>query len=190
MARHMLSIFAVISVLSLGLQGVLGAIRCEELPMEVCAFSVSSSGARCVLEKSIMRDGSAVYECQSSVVMAEKMIEWIETDECLSACGVDRMAVGISTDSLVEAGFTRKLCSPDCYSKCPNIVDLYFNLAAGEGIYLPRLCEAHRTRSRRMMEDILSTAKSSITTDTFGALAPSSEAQEVTSAPASSPSVF
>jgi hypothetical protein len=35
--------------------------------VEVCAFSVSTSGARCVLEKSILRDGNVQYECQVSL---------------------------------------------------------------------------------------------------------------------------
>jgi hypothetical protein len=63
------------------------------------------------------------------------MNELIETEECMNACGVERMTVGMSTDSLAERGFTNKLCSPRCYNNCPNIVDLYFNLAAGEGTY-------------------------------------------------------
>jgi hypothetical protein len=25
------------------------------------------------------------------------------------------------------------LCSPECVNNCPNIIDLYINLAAGEG---------------------------------------------------------
>ena len=63
----------------------------------------------------------------------ERMAEYIETDECVRACGVDRNSIGISSDSLLEPQFTAKLCAPACYQKCPNIVDLYFNLAAGEG---------------------------------------------------------
>ena len=72
---------------------------------------------------------------QRSEVIAENLNELIETEECVNACGVERMTVGMSTDSLVERGFTKKLCSPRCYNNCPNIVDLYFNLAAGEGTY-------------------------------------------------------
>jgi hypothetical protein len=40
-------------------------VECEELPTEYCAFAVSSSGARCVLEKQIHASGSLpVYKCQ------------------------------------------------------------------------------------------------------------------------------
>jgi len=35
--------------------------------VEVCAFSMSSSGARCVLEKSIFGDDNVQYECQVSL---------------------------------------------------------------------------------------------------------------------------
>ncbi|XVE97002.1 hypothetical protein REPUB_Repub02eG0272900 [Reevesia pubescens] len=73
------------------------------------------------------------------------MAEYIDTDECVRACGVDRNSVGISSDSLLEPQFTAKLCAPACYQKSPNIVDLYFNLAAGQGLCLPDLCDAQRT---------------------------------------------
>ncbi|KAF7147004.1 hypothetical protein RHSIM_Rhsim03G0186700 [Rhododendron simsii] len=48
----------------------------------------------------------------------------------MDACGLGRSVLGISSDSLLEAHFLQKLCSTQCYNSCPNIVDLYFNLAA------------------------------------------------------------
>jgi len=175
-ARLLLTISALISVISL--QVVYGGIVCEKLPVEVCAFSVSSSGARCVLEKSTLRDSNVLYECQTSEIIAENLNELIETEECMNACGVERMTVGMSTDSLAERGFTNKLCSTRCYNNCPNIVDLYFNLAAGEGVYLPRLCEAHRSGNRRMMSEFGSFAVAPATVG-FG---------DLTISPASAPS--
>ena len=86
---------------------------------------------------------------QSSEVIAEKINEWIETEECMNACGVERMAVGMSTDALVDGRSARKLCSPNCYNKCPNILELYFNLAAGEGNY------AHQSYALDMRHHIL-----------------------------------
>eukprot|EP01018_Ginkgo_biloba_P016535 Gb_37137 [translate_table: standard] len=155
----------------LGLQGVLGGLECEKLPAQMCAFSVSATGARCVLEKYVMKNGSVEYECQSSEIIAEKVMEWIESEECMEACGLERMSVGVSSDALLEPHFTDKLCSPQCQNNCPNIVDLYLNLAAGEGIYLPHLCEAHRAKSRQLISKMLSEAKTSITinTHTFNA---------------------
>jgi len=150
-ARLLLAISAFISVISL--QFVYGGMVCEKLPVDICAFSVSSSGQRCVLENSISRDGHVQYECQTSEIIAENIKELIETDECMNACGVERMTVGMSTDSLAKGGFTKKLCLPGCYNKCPNIIDIYFNLAAGEGVYLPHLCEAQKTGDRRMMRE-------------------------------------
>jgi hypothetical protein len=41
-----------------------GKLECEDLLMEECAFSVSSSGARCVLEKYIGNDNVTHIECQ------------------------------------------------------------------------------------------------------------------------------
>ena len=100
-----------------------------------CAFAISSTGKRCVLEKHVRRSGEEVYICRTSEIESDKLKDWIETDECIEACGVDRNALGISSDALLESRFTSKLCSSACYNKCPNIIDLYFNLAAGEGIY-------------------------------------------------------
>ena len=108
-------------------------VVCEELPKDACAFSIASSGKRCLLETARAADGGVEYQCRTSEVVVERMAEYIETDQCVEACGVDRKFVGISSDALLEPQFTDKLCSPACYQKCPNIVDLYFNLAAGEG---------------------------------------------------------
>ncbi|KAF2288598.1 hypothetical protein GH714_009031 [Hevea brasiliensis] len=141
---------------SLFLHAAVGEIVCEDLPKDVCAFSIASSGKRCLLETYATRDGKVEYQCRTSEVVVERMADYIETDECIKACGVDRNSVGISSDALLEPQFTSKLCSPACYQKCPNIVDLYFNLAAGEGAFLPDLCDTARTNPRRSMIQLTS----------------------------------
>ena len=70
---------------------------------------------------------------QSSIIMAEKQEEWIESDECVKSCGLERMSFGLSTDLLLDSHFQEMLCSPECLNNCPNIIDLYISLAAGEG---------------------------------------------------------
>ncbi|RWR92087.1 PAR1 protein [Cinnamomum micranthum f. kanehirae] len=142
--------------LSFFLHGALGNVICENLPKDVCAFSISSTGKRCLIETSSREGGTIEYQCRASEVMVERMKDWIETDDCVRACGVDRNSVGISSDSLMESQFTTKLCSPACYQDCPNIIDLYFNLAAGEGVFLPDLCEVQRTNPHRAMVELLS----------------------------------
>ncbi|KAF5480414.1 hypothetical protein F2P56_001167 [Juglans regia] len=141
--------------LALFVQGTLGGIICEHLDQDTCAFAVSSSGKRCVLEKHVKRSGEEAYTCRTSEIEVDKLKEWIETDQCIKACGLDRKTLGISSDSLLESRFTEKLCSPQCYESCPNVADLYFNLAAGEGVFLPKLCEA-QTNPRRGMSEIRS----------------------------------
>ncbi|KAF5947310.1 hypothetical protein HYC85_013267 [Camellia sinensis] len=113
-----------------------GGIECENLNKDSCAFAVSSSSKRCVLEKTVKRSGEEAYTCRTSEIEADKLKDWIENDQCIEACGLDRTMLGISSDSLLESQFTHKLCSTQCYDSCPNIVDLYFNLAAGEGTFL------------------------------------------------------
>ncbi|OMO66523.1 PAR1 protein [Corchorus capsularis] len=141
---------------SLLLHVSLAEIICEDLPKDVCAFSIASSGKRCLLETTVEKDGNVEYQCRTSEVVVERMAEYIESDECVRACGVDRNSIGISSDALLEPQFTAKLCAPACYQKCHNIVDLYFNLAAGEGVFLPDLCEAQRINPRRTMIELLS----------------------------------
>lgn len=79
------------------------------------------------------RSGDEAYTCRTSDIEADKLKDIIETDHCVKACGLDRKTLGISSDSLLESRFTNQLCSPTCYNGCLNVVDLYFNLAAGEG---------------------------------------------------------
>lgn len=113
-----------------------GGIECEDLSQDTCAFAVSSEGKRCVLEKHVRRSGEEAYTCKTSEIEGDGLTkDHIETDQCIKACGLDRKSLGISSDSLLDSRFTQNLCSPQCYQSCPNIVDLYFNLAAGEGNY-------------------------------------------------------
>ncbi|XP_020208129.1 uncharacterized protein LOC109795193 [Cajanus cajan] len=140
----------------LALQGTLGGIECEQLSHDTCSFAVSSGGKRCVLEKRVKRSGEEAYTCRTSEIEADKLKDHIETDQCIKACGLDRKSLGISSDSLLESRFTQKLCSPHCYQCCPNVVDLYFNLAAGEGVFLPNLCEVQGVNARRGMAELRS----------------------------------
>ncbi|KAF6160991.1 hypothetical protein GIB67_007632 [Kingdonia uniflora] len=142
--------------LSLVLNSAFGEIICEDLPRGTCAFAISSSGKRCLVENSVAKDGTTAYQCRTSGVTVDKMTAVVETDECVKACGVDRAVVGISSDSLLEPQFTAKLCSAACYQNCPNIIDLYINLAAAEGVILIELCEAQRTNPHRAMTELKS----------------------------------
>ncbi|XP_050221674.1 uncharacterized protein LOC126671895 isoform X2 [Mercurialis annua] len=146
--------------LVLSVQGTLGEITCEKLDQETCSYAISSTGKRCVLETHMKRSGEESYTCRTSEIEADKLRNWVETDECIKACGLDRKSLGISSDSLIESDFTKQLCSPQCYDSCPNIVDLYFNLAAGEGVFLPRLCETTKKANERrgLMTDIHSSS--------------------------------
>ncbi|ONK64052.1 uncharacterized protein A4U43_C07F21600 [Asparagus officinalis] len=134
----------------------LGEVVCEKLDQSTCAYSVSSSGMRCVLEKHAQRGGREKHVCRASEIEAKRFRGWIEKDECVEACGLDRTSLGISSDSLLEARFTEKLCSAQCSGGCPNILHLYFNLAAAEGVFLPKLCEARQANPRRAMAEIRS----------------------------------
>ncbi|KAH0458249.1 hypothetical protein IEQ34_013564 [Dendrobium chrysotoxum] len=144
--------------LSLVLPSALGKeVICEELPSELCAFAVSSAGKRCVVES--YRRGwekETAYQCRKSEVAVDRLVDWVETDDCVAACGADRRMVGISSDALLDQRFTDKLCSPECYYNCPNMIDLYDNLAAGEGVVLFHLCETRRTNPIRAIAELYS----------------------------------
>ncbi|KAL3714185.1 hypothetical protein ACJRO7_006169 [Eucalyptus globulus] len=156
MAASLCNLALLALAIAFGVQGTLGDIACENLDQGSCAFAVSSTGKRCVLEKQVRRSGEEGYTCRSSEIEADNLKDHIETDECIAACGLDRKTLGVSSDSLLESRFTQKLCSSGCYENCPNIVDLYFSLAAGEGVFLPKLCEAQRGIARRGMGEIRS----------------------------------
>ncbi|CAN4102248.1 unnamed protein product [Withania somnifera] len=152
-----LTIFLVFSLLIHGVLGNNGELVCEELSVGKCAYSVASSGKRCSLETYETSEETRGYQCKTSEIVANiGLANLVESDECISACGADRNSVGISSDSLLESKFTSKLCSQECYQKCPNIVDLYYNLALGEGVYLPAFCKGRNLNGRREMSQIQS----------------------------------
>ncbi|CAI9778733.1 unnamed protein product [Fraxinus pennsylvanica] len=165
---------------ALFLQGALGVLVCEELPVGLCSFSIASSGKRCLLETYTSNYGTMRFQCKTSEVVALSLHDYIEADECVSACGVDRKSVGISSDSLLDPQFTAKLCSPQCYQNCPNIVDLYYNLALGEGAFLPNLCKSQQTSSRRSMAQIQSSGVA------FGPIAAAASPMSAAAAPSPS----
>ncbi|PIM97378.1 hypothetical protein CDL12_30151 [Handroanthus impetiginosus] len=153
------------------LQGTLAEVVCENLPENLCSFAVASSGKRCVLENYKNEEGNLEYTCKLSEVMVERFAGYIETDQCIAACGVDRRFVGISSDAFLTPEFTSSLCSPACYRNCPNVVDLYFNLAAGEGVFLPALCENQKRSSHRVTLELLSSGGGALAT-AGGSIAP------------------
>ncbi|GFP82226.1 hypothetical protein PHJA_000365800 [Phtheirospermum japonicum] len=166
--------------LAISMQGTLGNnLYCKDLNVDACAYAVESSGKRCVLEKPLLSLLSSEYTCATSEIVADKLSDWIETEDCINACGVDRKALGISSDSLLDRNFAVKLCSQECYRNCPNIVDLYFNLAAGEGVYLPKFCEARESNGRRELAELHSSGivESFDQSDSASAPAPLADAQ-------------
>ncbi|KZV53416.1 hypothetical protein F511_10202 [Dorcoceras hygrometricum] len=148
--------------------GIIAELICEDLPTELCALSIASSGKRCVLETYIDGASSKRYTCKTSEVVAEKLSGYIENDQCVDACGLDRESVGISSDAFLNLGFPSSLCSPECYDNCPNIVDLYYNLAAGEGVFLPEMCAKQKRSLHRGMYGILSNGDAAVA----GSIAP------------------
>ena len=174
---------ALLVSLSGHIHSTLAGVICEELPQDLCAYAVSSSSKRCVLESTYQGSGKpAEYQCRTSEVVVERIKDHVETDQCVKACGVDRNSVGISSDALLEPQFAGKLCSPECHQNCPNIIDLYFNLAAGEGVFLPDLCQVHRSNPRRAMAELMSSgaAPGPVAGETSSKL-------DATAAPASAP---
>ncbi|TKW27813.1 hypothetical protein SEVIR_3G282100v4 [Setaria viridis] len=164
--------------LSLLLSSALGArVVCEQLAAELCAFAVSSTSRRCVLENTHCAGRPTAYQCRTSEVVVEdgRLAGTVETDRCVRACGVDRATVGISSDSLLDPRVAGAVCSPACLQGCPNIVNLYANLAAGEGVAFSELCEVHRANPRRAMAQLQSSgeAHGASTTVRLDAAAPS-----------------
>ncbi|KAK9049340.1 hypothetical protein SSX86_031691 [Deinandra increscens subsp. villosa] len=154
---YFLKIFTLcVVIFAFSIEATLGSIACENLNKDSCSFAVSSNGKRCVLEKSVRRSGEEVFVCSTSQIDADQVTNLIESDKCIEACGLDRNVLGISSDALLDSRFVQKLCSTRCYNGCPNIVDLYFSLGVGEGVYLPSLCRTEGDNKRRGMSEIRS----------------------------------
>ncbi|XP_057801298.1 uncharacterized protein LOC131016609 [Salvia miltiorrhiza] len=161
MASSMKSCLILFLACSFFIQAAIAAaeVICENLPENLCAFAVATSGKRCALENYKDEGGSGVeYTCTASEEVVERLSGHIESDECVAACGLDRRSVGISSDAFMTPEFISSLCSPPCFQNCPNIVDLYFNLAAGEGVFLPILCEKQKSNPHRAMLELLSSS--------------------------------
>eukprot|EP00258_Populus_trichocarpa_P020365 XP_006388431.2 uncharacterized protein LOC18110135 [Populus trichocarpa] len=176
--------FIAFLALSLLLNGALGELVCEQLPVDLCSYSIATSGKRCLLENYATKDGGVKYQCKTSEVVVDKLNELIEIDECITACGLSRNTVGISSDSLLQPQFLTKLCSKSCSQACPNIVDLYSNLSLAEGVYLPNLCAS----PRRAMYQTRSNGDAAPAPVSVGALSPESAisgAADVACAPTS-----
>ncbi|MCO5581579.1 hypothetical protein L7F22_035467 [Adiantum nelumboides] len=116
-------------------------VVCEELGIYECAFAVASTGARCILETKISLEVCIQFECTTSSVLASPFANWIETAECLLFCGLERLTIGISTDFIGDLGLQKMICSSMCQKNCPNIVDVFSNLAIGEGLNLENICK-------------------------------------------------
>ncbi|KAI5054818.1 hypothetical protein GOP47_0029963 [Adiantum capillus-veneris] len=141
-----------ILLLGLALPCSLAHIVCEELGIYECAFAVASSGARCILETNISLENGVQFECKTSSVIVTPFADWIETAECLLLCGLDRLTIGISTDFVGDLGLQEMICSSMCQRNCPNIVDIFSNLAIGEGLNLQNLCKdggTHHFKQKR-----------------------------------------
>ncbi|KAL0451077.1 UNVERIFIED_CONTAM: hypothetical protein Slati_1664100 [Sesamum latifolium] len=136
---------------SLFIKGTLAEVICENLPMNMCAFAIASSGKRCVLEKNKNARGEIGFTCKTSEVVVERLSGYLETDQCVKVCGLNREFIGLSCDAFLSSEFTAHLCSPACYHNCPNIIDLFFNLAAGEGVSLPALCQSQKDNHQAML---------------------------------------
>jgi hypothetical protein len=101
-----------------------------------------------------------MFNMQTSNVKAgeNSPVEYIESDECVAACGVERMSVGFSTDELTSNSFISKMCSKECRNNCVNLVDLYSNIIAGEGLTLSEFCGEQRRAqlmaSRRLIDAV------------------------------------
>ncbi|MBA0558675.1 hypothetical protein Golob_015685 [Gossypium lobatum] len=143
--------FKALPVLALALE-----ITCEQLDEDTCTYPVSSARKRCVLEKHVKRSGEDEFTCRTSEIEDDKINNWTEIDKCVKACRLGRKSFGILSDSLLKSRFTEMLCSPQCYNSCPSVADLYFNLAAGESVFLPKLCEAQGANTQRGLAEIRS----------------------------------
>ncbi|KAI5054060.1 hypothetical protein GOP47_0008042 [Adiantum capillus-veneris] len=129
-------------------------VVCEELPMEWCAYSISSMGARCMLEGEKDGDNPMVYKCKTSSVETKVKGGWIEAEECMEACGLKRMTVGLFSQPPFDPQF---FCSPRCARSCPHLHYLLLpqlsHQGPGSSISNVDVC-LHVTNPHRSMNEV------------------------------------
>ncbi|KAF3328287.1 PAR1 protein [Carex littledalei] len=121
--------------LALALPSALDAaeVICENLPINQCAFAVSSTSKRCVLE-SMRQSGGTTYQCKTTDLEVEKVPKQfgapmekisnhIETEACVRTCGLEDSTVGILSyhSLMMDSKIKTKLCSPSCQENCENL---------------------------------------------------------------------
>ncbi|KAL0424552.1 UNVERIFIED_CONTAM: hypothetical protein Sradi_0990000 [Sesamum radiatum] len=112
----------------------------------------------CIIRKDVCvgelqnAQGKIDYTCKTSKVLVEKLLGYIETDQCVNACGVYCEFKGISSKAFLSSEFAAHLCSPACYQNCPNIVGLFSNFAVDEGVSLPTLRQNQKENHRAILE--------------------------------------
>jgi hypothetical protein len=106
-------------------------VVCEQLAAEQCAFAVSSTSRRCVLENTHCAGRPTAYQCRTSEVVVEdgRLAGMVETDRATVA---RRHLLRLPPRS---ARRRRSLLAglPPGVPQAPNIVNFYANLVAGEG---------------------------------------------------------
>ncbi|MCO5582175.1 hypothetical protein L7F22_036065 [Adiantum nelumboides] len=124
-------------------------VLCEELPVEWCAYSISSLGARCVLvEGEKGGDDTMEYNCQTSSMETKVKGGWIEAEECMEACGLTRMTLGLHPSNTPDL-----LCSSRCSRTCPHLHYLLNPLSADQGSSIADLCLCLNNPHHRFIQE-------------------------------------
>ncbi|KAL0344496.1 UNVERIFIED_CONTAM: hypothetical protein Sradi_4280900 [Sesamum radiatum] len=122
-------------------------VVCEDLPQNLCTFAIAAS--RCVLENYKSEEGSVDYTCKTSEVVVERLAGYIETDECVNACGVDRNSFFFLVIAFYYSSTEYALLAPADWN-------LYFYNKMQE--YFCQHCEKHKTSPHRAMLELLSSS--------------------------------
>lgn len=85
------------------------------------------------LQTSNIEWGSDLGETRRELRSVKYSAGHVESDQCLDACGLKRLTVGISTDGLQTGAFKEKICSDECQHNCPEVINLYNVIYAEEG---------------------------------------------------------
>ncbi|KAJ6984531.1 hypothetical protein NC653_022725 [Populus alba x Populus x berolinensis] len=75
--------FIAFLALSLLLNGALGELVCEQLPVDLCSYSIATSGKRCLLENYATKEGGVKYQCKTS---EPQFLTKLCSKSCSQAC--------------------------------------------------------------------------------------------------------
>ncbi|KAG6762221.1 hypothetical protein POTOM_032713 [Populus tomentosa] len=108
--------FIAFLALSLLLNGALGELVCEQLPVDLCSYSIATSGKLCLLENYATKEGGVKYRCKTSESCSQACPNTVDIYSNLAIAevpAVSRTGLGRSNGDAAPAPVSVGALSPE-----------------------------------------------------------------------------